>query len=93
MLNENIDNFKTRFLECFSFLTIINLASNGAIQGDEDTWLQRLLDEAKSSDEETTEGKSGSEKEKEGSDEEEFNPFTCDFTRGMISRIFSDTFR
>ncbi|KAL4001691.1 P-loop containing NTP hydrolase pore-1 family protein [Acanthocheilonema viteae] len=55
--------------------------SNGAIQGDEDTWLQRLLDEAKSSGEETAEEKSGSEKEKEGSDEEEFNPFTCDFTR------------
>ncbi|KAM3724205.1 Protein strawberry notch [Dirofilaria immitis] len=55
--------------------------SNGAIQGDEDTWLQRLLDEAKSSDDETTEGKSDSEKEKERSDDEEFNPFTCDFTR------------
>uniref|UniRef100_A0A1I8EFT4 Uncharacterized protein n=1 Tax=Wuchereria bancrofti TaxID=6293 RepID=A0A1I8EFT4_WUCBA len=55
--------------------------SNGAIQGDEDTWLQRLLDEAKSSDEETAEEKSSSEKEKGGSDEEELNPFTCDFTR------------
>uniref|UniRef100_A0A0R3RFZ8 AAA_34 domain-containing protein n=1 Tax=Elaeophora elaphi TaxID=1147741 RepID=A0A0R3RFZ8_9BILA len=55
--------------------------SNGAIQGDEETWLQRLLDEAKSSDEETAEGKNGNEKEKEGSDEEELNPFTCDFTR------------
>ncbi|EFO21446.2 hypothetical protein LOAG_07043 [Loa loa] len=55
--------------------------SNGAIQGDEDTWLQRLLDEAKSSDEESAEGKSGSEKEKEKSDEEELNPFTCDLAR------------
>uniref|UniRef100_A0A915PC79 Uncharacterized protein n=1 Tax=Setaria digitata TaxID=48799 RepID=A0A915PC79_9BILA len=55
--------------------------SNGAIQGDEDTWLQRLLDEAKSSDDEKDGKKIGSDKEKEGSDEEEFNPFTCDFTR------------
>lgn len=71
-------------------LFFFNLASNGAIQGDEDTWLQRLLDEAKSSDDEATEGKTGSEKRKEKSDDEEFNPFTCDFTRGLISRILTE---
>ncbi|VDO48786.1 unnamed protein product [Onchocerca flexuosa] len=66
---------------CQSLFELFMTTSNGAIHGDEDTWLQRLLDEAKSSDDETAEEKNGSEKEKEKSDEEEFNPFTCDFTR------------
>ncbi|VDN07010.1 unnamed protein product [Thelazia callipaeda] len=52
--------------------------SNGAIQGDEETWLKRLLDEAKSSEDEEDEKSCSNEKEKS---DEEFNPFTCDFTR------------
>lgn len=68
------------------FFFIQHLASSGAIQGDEDTWLQRLMDEAKSSGDEKDEEGSETDKEKDGS-EDEFNPFTCDFTRGMIKLV------
>lgn len=69
-------------------------SEDGAIEGDEEAWLKRLLDEAKSSDEESSGEQSEadqslSEESADGTQETEsvsqadddFNPFACDFTQ------------
>lgn len=74
----------------FSFILFLD-DNDGFIDGDEDAWMKKLMDQAKSSDEESEESamfdEKNSEKEGDGQNkqsDDEINPFACDFTQGIF---------